>query len=336
MTSPEQGLSPTLDAVSRLLLADGQRLVPEATRVAVVEGSVDLSREAEAVWPEVRSHHDRVDAGPSTDTLTGAVQGAELVLLHLPASLPALKEQARTIAAHAAPDVLVVTAGRSKHMTPRQNDVLASAFEEVQAQRGVGKCRAVHARKPRAVAAPSPRTATEPHTGLTLVAHGPVFAGARLDRGTRLLLGTEPDWPRGEAIDLGCGNGVLTTVLARRGNTTTGIDVSRAAVASTRATLAANELTGTAVLADGLTEQPTASADLVVTNPPFHVGTAKDSSPTLAMLRDAARVLRPGGELWCVYNSHLPYRQIAREVFARVDEVARDREFTVIRATGPR
>jgi hypothetical protein len=28
----------------------------------------------------------------------------------------------------------------------------------------------------------------------------------------------------------------------------------------------------------------------------------------------AARVLRPGGELWCVYNSHLPHREALRRI----------------------
>lgn len=334
--SPSPGPPAGIDAVARLLLADGTALAPGAARVAVVDADAGLDDAAREVWPAVNAYRDRLDAGPSTDTLAEAVEGAELVLLDLPTSLDALEDIARTVATHAAPGVVLVAAGRSKHMTPRQNDVLGRAFEQVQAQRGVGKCRALHARGARPAEDPTPRTAEEQTTGLQLVAHGGVFNGPRLDRGTRLLLTTQGHWPEPDrardALDLGCGNGVLTAVLARRGHTVTGIDVSRAAVASARATLAANELTGTVHLADGLAGTPSASADLVVTNPPFHVGAAKDSAPTLAMLRDAARVLRPGGELWCVYNSHLPYRQVAREVFTQVHEVARDREFTVLHA----
>lgn len=43
-------------------------------------------------------------------------------------------------------------------------------------------------------------------------------------------------------------------------------------------------------------------------NPPFHRGIAKDSEPALEMFAESARVLRPGGQLWCVYNSHLPWK----------------------------
>ena len=324
------------DAVARLLLAEGRTHAPGAQRVAVVDTDPSLDAAASDAWPAVTSYRDRLDAGPSTQTLAEAVAGADLVLLHLPTALDALDDIARTVAAHGSPDVVLVAAGRVKHMTVRQNDVMARAFGQVQAQRGVGKCRALVARQPQPTTPPEPSTATEPTTGLQLVAHGAVFAGTRLDRGTRLLMQTEPQWTSGDAVDLGCGNGVLTAVLARRGNRATGLDVSRAAVASASATLAANDLPGTVHLANGLTDQPTASADLIVTNPPFHVGAAKDSTPTLAMLRDSARVLHPDGELWCVHNSHLPYRQVAREVFADVQEVTRDREFTVLRATGPR
>lgn len=338
--APTDPSAPSADPVARLLLADGHRLAPEAQTVTLLDLPDDADAPAASLWPRVRSHRDRLDTGPSTDTLAEAVQGAELVLLHLPTSLAALQEQVATIAAHAAPQAVLVAAGRVKHMTPSQNTVLARAFTEVQPQRGVGKCRALHAAGLRSDApSPEPRSAIEPTTGLTLVAHGPVFAGPRLDRGTSLLLkalSAQADRALTglDALDLGCGNGILTAVLARSGAHVTGLDVSRAAVASTRATLAANDLPGIVVLTDGLTEQDAASADLIVTNPPFHVGAAKDSTPTLGMLRDARRVLRPEGELWCVFNSHLPYLRTTREVFSQVTVVDRDREFTVLRARG--
>lgn len=55
---------------------------------------------------------------------------------------------------------------------------------------------------------------------------------------------------------------------------------------------------------DGLTgwHEP---VDLVVTNPPFHQGAAKHTSPTREMFPQARGVLAEDGELWCVYNAHL-------------------------------
>ncbi len=61
-------------------------------------------------------------------------------------------------------------------------------------------------------------------------------------------------------------------------------------------------------LADGGT-------DLVVLNPPFHVGAAVVTGAADHLFSAAARVLRPGGELWTVYNSALRYKpELARVV----------------------
>ena len=53
---------------------------------------------------------------------------------------------------------------------------------------------------------------------------------------------------------------------------------------------------------------PDGSVDLVVCNPPFHVGAAVVTTAADRLFAAAARVLRPGGELWTVYNSALRYK----------------------------
>lgn len=254
-------------------------------------------------------------------------------MLALPKSVNALADYAERLAAWGKPSLVLVAVGRNQHMTPRQNAALARSFGEVMPQRGVGKCRAIVARLTRPRTPSWPRLAVEPTTGLTLAAHGLTFAGNRLDAGTRLLLSTCDRWPGGKAVDFGCGNGILTAVLARQGRHVTAVDVSRAAIASTRATLAANRLTATIIRTDGLYALPRASADLIVTNPPFHEGTAKESRTSLDMIADAPRVLCPRGELWCVFNAHLPYVDTARKVFRAVEVVTRDRSYVVMRAT---
>jgi 16S rRNA (guanine1207-N2)-methyltransferase len=94
-------------------------------------------------------------------------------------------------------------------------------------------------------------------------------------------------------------------------------------------TAAANGLEVAVQQADGLEAVPDESLDLILTNPPFHRGSARDSGPTLRMLADSARVLRPGGQLWCVYNSHLPWRGLLEERVGRTRQVAGTRAYTV-------
>lgn len=267
--------------------------------------------------------------GEVVPDLAEALTGAALVVLRLPKSLDALDEIARTAVLLGTDDVRLVAGGRVKHMTPSMNEVLGASFEQVHASLGRQKSRVLHAAGPRTVEQVWPRQRHHADLDLTIHAHGAAFAGTRIDAGTRLLLGQldRLSGTDGTVVDLGCGTGVLASVLARRFDDVAAIDVSAAAVASARLTTA-----GAVDVrrGDGLTDLADASVATIVSNPPFHVGTAKDSTPTLAMIADAKRVLRPGGELVLVYNSHLPYLPRLREV-GPTEILARDRSYLVTR-----
>jgi 16S rRNA (guanine1207-N2)-methyltransferase len=79
-------------------------------------------------------------------------------------------------------------------------------------------------------------------------------------------------------------------------------------------------------LADG-------SVDLVVCNPPFHVGAAVVTTAADRLFAAAARVLRPGGELWTVYNSALRYKPVLTRVVGPTRVVERTPKFTVTAST---
>lgn len=273
--------------------------------------------------------------------------GAKVVLLQIPRSLAELEEIAATIARNAAPDVQVFAGGRIKHISITMNDVLKKHFSTLDVSLARQKSRVLIARSP--LAAPASGSAPEAHAveparefnaeiGLWVVAHGAVFAGTKLDLGTRLLLSVldqaSPD--AADAIDLGSGTGILAAALAKARPTITVIatDQSAAAVASSLATMEANGLADRVSVTrdDGLTAQPDASADLIVLNPPFHVGSTVHTGLAAKLFQDAARVLRPGGELWTVYNSHLLYRPTLAHVVGPTKEIVRDKRFTVTRS----
>ena len=83
---------------------------------------------------------------------------------------------------------------------------------------------------------------------------------------------------------------------------------------------------------DALSTVPDASADLVVCNPPFHSGTALHTDAAHRMFAAAARVLRPGGELWTVYNSHLLYKRDLGRVVGPTTMAGQNPKFTVTRS----
>ena len=254
----------------------------------------------------------------------GELRGVDLVWGHLPKSLAALDEHCASV--QGAPDVMFLSGARVKHMNRSMNQVLARHFTAVNASLGRSKCRVLRAWGPNQLETEWPKARRHPDLGLVLVAHGATFNGNRIDDGTRLLL-DHLDPGEGTALDLGCGNGVIAAVMARRGLETTAIDVSWSAVAATRATAQANGLDIEVRWADGLSGFPDHSFDVIATNPPFHRGHAKESAPTLRMFDEAARVLRPGGQLWCVFNSHLPWRRELATRIGRTRVVAQDRNY---------
>lgn len=349
-----------VDAADRLMLdvaADSLAAVGDQ-RVAVIDdgyGALTLGAIAAHDLRGVRVHQDLLtgelalannarivglserysveELGP--DLLTDV----RVVLWRLPRALSGLAETADAIARFALPEVEVFAGGRDKYLTPAMNEVLAESFGSVRASRGRQKSRILLAADPKPVGEPRfPVRNRLDEQDLEVVAHGAAFSGPRLDIGTRFLLDhlrrMKPD--ARDAIDLGCGTGILAVALAkaRPGIRVTATDQSAAAIASTRATVAANDVADrvTVLRDDAMSSAPDNSADLVLCNPPFHIGAAVHTGSAIKMFQQAGRVLRPGGELWTVYNTHLNYRSVMERMVGRTDVMGRNRKFTVTRS----
>lgn len=171
------------------------------------------------------------------------------------------------------------------------------------------------------------------HDGLSVRGYPGVFSVGELDEGTALLLEVlGQQAPPASALDVGCGCGVISAVLARAGAVVTAVDVSATALASTRATLAANGLEA-AVVQSNLFAAVPGRFGWIVTNPPFHDGTTRTLGISEQLIREAPDHLAPGGTLWLVANRNLPYHDILAAVFANVLVAARSNRFTVYRAT---
>jgi len=355
------------DATDELLVAQGRaeaarRGLP-AAEVAVIGdryGALALPLVA-ALGPGVRVHQDLVTGRIALDRnaaelgLDGAVpgeldrdllDGVRLVLLQLPKGLAELAEVADAVARWAAPDVVVIAGGRVKHMTLGQNEVLGGRFETVRAQRAERKSRIVVADGARPMPTDPPFPTRAEHRDLpggvplTLCAHGGAFAADRLDIGTRTLLesiaedGLAPPGPA--VVDLGCGTGALAAWHALRhpDAEVVATDRSAAAVRSARATMAANGL-GERVrveLDDAGSALPAGGADLVLLNPPFHLGASVHEGAGRRLIDAAARLLRPGGEVWTVFNSPLDHRRALAAAVGPTAQVRRTPKFTVTRS----
>lgn len=257
------------------------------------------------------------------------------MLLRLPRSLDALDEIAALIANHASPDVVVIAGGRIKHMSLGMNEVLARHFGRLDVSLARQKSRLLIAREPVVGAPVESRQQLHGDLDLQVVATGGVFAGTGIDIGTRALIGVlDRVAPFDSAIDLGCGTGIMAALLKRTHPEAHVLasDQSAAAVASARLTMLANGLEVEVTRDDALSREPDGSADLIVLNPPFHVGAAVDSRIATKLFEAAGRVLRPRGELWTVWNSHLAYRPVLDRLVGSTSEVSRNAKFTVTKS----
>ena len=322
-----------LDAADRLVLDQAAELLPGAA--VVVIGTAELGAAALERGASVVRISDDADA--TTEPLDSTLfAGATLVLLRLPKSLSALDGFARLIAASTASDVVLVAGGRLKYMTVGMNEVLLRSFGRLDVSLARQKSRVLIAREPLAVEPPAMERRHDSELDLWVTAAGGVFAGASVDIGTRAMIAAFDRLPDYEtAIDFGSGTGILAAELKRRrpGARVIASDISAAAVESTRGTAAANDLDIDVVRDDGLARQPDASADLIVLNPPFHDGGAVSIDAALAMFGEARRVLRPGGQLWTVWNSHLGYTGALVRTVGPTVQVGRTPKFTVTAST---
>ncbi|MHC2999474.1 class I SAM-dependent methyltransferase [Microbacterium sp. HJ5] len=348
---------PATDAADRLILdesADARRGATPGEVVVIGDGYGALTVGAAADGARgIRVHQDALTgeqalaANAERLALTGAFTSlplesgltadARVVLVRLPRSLDALRDLAGLIAAHAAPDVVVFAGGRIKHMTPAMNDVLREHFARVDVTHARQKSRILVSRGPHDGRDPAPRR--EEHDGLVVCAFGGAFAGTAIDIGTRMLLAHLPDLSgvHGDVVDLACGTGVVAATLALRHPDLVvhACDQSAAAVASARETARANGVSDRVEVTrdDMLRSRPDASAGFIALNPPFHVGAAISEGVAPRMFADAGRALRPGGELWTVWNSGLQYRPALERLVGPTRQIARNAKFTVTAST---
>lgn len=170
-----------------------------------------------------------------------------------------------------------------------------------------------------------------------------VFAWNRIDAGSALLAAHLPSGLRGRAADLGAGWGFLASALAERNPALDVIDLYEADHRALQ--LARENLAGVGEkIAIGFHWQDVAVGlpaevryDLIISNPPFH-DTDKAAQPQIGQrfIVVASAALAPGGSLWLVANTHLPYEQLLGERFASVRSVAAANGYKVIEAREPR
>lgn len=171
---------------------------------------------------------------------------------------------------------------------------------------------------------------------ITVYSRPGVFSWDHVDEATALLSDHMVVNLGDSVLDLGCGSGGLGVTAARLSGTgrVRLVDADVEAVRSTRGTIEVSGQKNCSVevsdVASAVIEE---RFDIVVTNPPFHVGKATNLDLPQQFIRDAFEVLNPGGRLYLVANRTLPYESMIDAQFGAVTTVHDGQRFKVLAAT---
>jgi 16S rRNA (guanine1207-N2)-methyltransferase len=170
--------------------------------------------------------------------------------------------------------------------------------------------------------------------GLKVLGLPGVFSAGKLDKATALLLDLLDglDLKGLKVLDLGCGSGVVGAWAASRGAEATLLDADLQSVRSAEATLEANQLAARVLHSDVDAALEDTQYDLVLSNPPFHVGRGVVLDITAEFVAAAWRRLKPGGRLVLVANEFLPYERLLAG-WQQVGSLAQQGGFKVLSAT---
>ena len=166
--------------------------------------------------------------------------------------------------------------------------------------------------------------------GLTIYSLPGVFSAAELDTGTELLLSTIDNKIKGKVLDLGCGAGVIGSMIKTRSPNAqiTMTDIHAMALESARKTLSENQLQGEVYASDVFSDIE-GKFDLIISNPPFHDGIDTAYRAVTELITQAKWHLNQGGELRIVANSFLPYPELLRQHFGDYEVLAQTGKFKV-------
>lgn len=319
-----------------LILDDHFGALTTALREFRPEVYTDSFVAAKAIIANTSVHPSgRIEAKHSLADLEGPY---DLILARIPKNLSFFEDQLATLSSKLKPGAQLICATMVKYQAAGAFDLIDRYVGPTRTSLAKKKARLIFAefsRTPRM----TPYPIEVPIEGFKhpFTHHSNLFSREKLDVGTRFFIERIPGGDFDSILDLGCANGIVG-ILAKRKNPDARViftDDSWMAVESARANWAkyfpedsSAESHWTNCYEEGKPE----TVNLVLCNPPFHQGTTLGDHVAKQMFRDAHRVLRPGGLLRVIGNSHLKYPAIIERLFGNSEIVDRNPKFTIVDA----
>ncbi len=267
-----------------------------------------------------------------------------IVLIKIPKTLSMLEYQLRQIQPLVTPETIIIAGAMARNVHSSTVQMFERILGTSNTSLARKKARLIEIRcdaPPPAASKPTPKPTpgfTLETENLVLSNFANVFSLEQLDIGSRFFLPHIPssELPR-QIIDLGCGNGLLGLLAARRNPTASILfrDDSALAIACAEHNWQSNSGdTSRARFEQGdcLQGIEDNSADLILCNPPFHQQHTVGDQIAMRMFRQSLRALRKGGELRIIGNRHLGYYQSLRKIFGNAEQLDSNRKFVVLSA----
>ena len=298
---------------------------------------------------------DRMTYVESTQALSGDC--IDTLVMKIPKSLSLLEDQLQRLAPMITSSTKVIAASMSKHMHRSTIDLFEKNLGPTHTSLAKKKARLlfcdIDETRTENVGLTWPKSVPSFEGGPLLVNHANVFSREKFDIGSRYLIERlEVGEGRERVIDLGCGNGVLGIYYGMKNPEASlfFVDESYMALQSARDGAEENRIKNARFFkADALdTSQgdhrsffnAEESVDVVLCNPPFHNQFEIGVQTAHKMFDHAHRVLREGGVLWVIGNSHLAYHIQMKKLFSKVvhvksakDKHSKNKKFVVFKAT---
>jgi len=161
-----------------------------------------------------------------------------------------------------------------------------------------------------------------------------VFSYNQLDEGTRLVLQHLKVESGISVLDLGCGYGIIGIFASKfKPNKITMVDNNLLAIESTKKNVENQYIKDVNIVpSDILINITDQKFDLIITNPPFHVGMEINYHIAYEIIKQSWEALQPSGSLLLVANKFLPYKKIIEQVFSSNSIIEENSRFNLIQA----
>ena len=261
------------------------------------------------------------------------------IIIKIPKSLNYLEYQLQYISSNFPEGIPVVASDMVKNLHSSAVALFEYYLKDVKTSLAWKKARLVFGATGGAVAAKStyPVSFKPKYEDFELINYPNLFAFGRVDPGAAFMMSNFPRVLKNDVIiDLACGDGIFAVKAALLWKNAEIIctDESYLAIKSAKESFIKNGLKdrGQFLIRNSLEGLEELSADVILCNPPFHSSHSLSTSIALKMFRDSFKVLKKGGELFIVANSHLGYEKQLSKIFKKVNITRNNKKFSIIRA----